>query len=252
MKDSLARRRRSFALKRFPFLFLPIMALFLSCASKQEFKGGEDPAGMYAASHSAESVYLRCNAFSDDTFQGIVAVEEGLNDDRACALVNIVHFPANFFESDKLFLQAYPFAEKRRKLSYGPSLDIEIYDRNERSLLITTKIIDLFLIERKLQKDKKSFFEDHYFQFCGADPEWEGMQLVIYLRKDEGKSTPLRITKFLLPPFLAHPRHFQEEKGDILAAFHPFLSLGGGSDMPQPETYYEEAKEFCEGDPLDY
>ena len=221
------------------FAFCP---LFLSCASKQELEGG-DHAAIYAASHSPEESLMRCNVFSDDTFQGIVAVEEDPNDSKICAQADFISSPPSLLKSGELFLQAYPFAVKRGKMSYGPSLDIEIYERQGKSPLITSKIIDQYLAEKKLETDKKSFFSDHYFRFCGVTSEWDGMQLVIYLRREEGKSAPLRITKFLLPPFLSHPGHFKEEKGSILAAFHPFLSEGAAAG--ESEDYYKLGQKLC-------
>ena len=162
--------------------------------------------------------------------------------------MNIINAPSNLFESKRLFLQAYPFAVKREKLSYGPSLEIETYSKKDGSLLISSKIIDSFLADNHLGAGKKSFFADHWFRFCGVTSEWDGIQLVIYLRRGGGaKAAPLAATKFLLPPFLSDPARFQEEKGLVLAALHPFLGLIGGEGESE-EGFSGAAMDLCKGD----
>ena len=132
----------------------------------------------------------------------------------------------------------------------GLPLTIKTFEKKHKAdekekILMESKIIDIFLIEAELGLEPDYFFLDHFFELCDLDSSWQGLQLVIYERRnDQENAIPLRLTKTLLPPFLIHPGHFKESKGELLAAYHPFMNMI--SDVKsKPRAYYDFAEELC-------
>ena len=163
-----------------------------------------------------------------------------------CVYLEIDSYPTKLFENEDLFLQIYPFSVKEDQIEYGSSLAINTIKKIEEDddTLITSQILDAHIVKTELALDPNHFFSDHLLEICGVGTDWEGIQFVIYERRIKQDSAPIRITKFLIPPFLAHPEHFKHEKGVELAALHPFLEL-----IPeyksQSQSYYDLAEDIC-------
>ena len=123
---------------------------------------------------------------------------------------------------------------------------MEKNSEKEKKLLMESKIIDTYLIETQLGLEPDYFFLDHLLEICDVGSGWKGLQLVIYERRvNQDEPALIRITKFLLPPFLTHPGHFREKNGAALAAFHPFLELTADFKS-KPSSYYDLAEEMCD------
>ena len=237
-------------MKRLFFLFFIlffILACF-ACAQKLEnSESGEGIATIYNRSQIGDkNPYFTCNVFADQTFRGKIW-SEPKSPYKDCFFLNIDKIPNDFLKNEDLFLQIYPFHEKNDGFEYGPSLTIKTFEKRaegEKKILMESKIIDTFLIEAELELEPDYFFLDHFFELCELDSKWKGLQLVLYERRQNRENIPLRTTKVLLPPFLIHPEHFKESKGDILAAYHPLRSMS--ADLKSnPSSYYDFAEELC-------
>ncbi len=217
----------------------------LSCGVKIEYKE-EDHAVAYASSLGIEGRNLMCSPFSDDTFRGKMTLVEDKED---CFHVRISKHPSNLFSTENIFLQVYPFSIREGATKYGKSLSMVIYQYGDESdPLIQSQIIDSFLIDEQIGTSSKNFFRGYYFELCNIKQEsWDGVQLVTYLRGDGDQSSPIRVTKFLLPPFLANPTHFKRERENALLVYHPFFKLKNGLKI-EPSSYYEISKSVCSSD----
>ncbi len=219
--------------------------LLISCAQPdQRAQSAKESLVAYASTSQSNTHYLSCNQFTDTTFMGYV-YKDSENPDPRCVLMDIAKSPKSFLKNEDLFLQVYPFTLRGDKMRYGSSLPIKTIEKFSKEALIQSQIIDAYLVEVEIKREPDYFFLDHLFEVCLITEEsWEGLQLVLYERRAEQDPVPLRVTKFLLPPFLIHPEHFKEEKGNALAAFHPFLE-----SIPQSKTsskfYHDLAKEMC-------
>ena len=224
-------------------------ALLASCA--QELSITEEHASRHS-SFIEKSPYLSCNVFADETFRGRVWNEDSSSDlNESCVYLEIEESPQELLENRNLFLQLYPFlVESGGGFHYGPSLPINTIPRQEKSqpekeALIQSQIIDAYLVNIQLETSPDQFFFDHFFEICNIDDRWEGLQLVIYSKKENIRDPkPLRTTKFLLPPFLAHPEAFKNKHGNGLTAFHPFLEMTADQEKG-PEVYYGRAEQIC-------
>lgn len=221
--------------------------LMPSCAQKVDSEFGGEAVIFQSQSEEREH-YSSCNFFADETFRGYIWHDsEGAGYAPDCVNLDIVKSPKEFLRNEDLFLQIYPFSTDDEELKYGASLPIRTIKKNEdKEVLVLSQIIDTYLVETELQQDTDYFFLDHSFEVCNVGKEWEGLQLVIYERRAEQENAvPIRISKFLLPPFLVHPEHFRETKGSALAAFHPFLE-----HIPElksePSAYYDLAEQMCD------
>ena len=225
-------------------------ALFLAmaCAQKVDDLEWEEQAVIYQASSGGKNRYLSCNRFADETFRGHIWSDSGdIGHEEGCAYVEIARHPQELLKNESLFLQVYPFSIKGGQAVYGKSLPINTLKKSskegKKEILASSQIIDTFLVEAELELEPDHFFLDHILEVCAIEDKWAGLQLVIYQRREES-SVPLRTSKFLLPPFLAHPEHFRDTKGQALAAHHPFLDLVSELKS-QPSAYYDRAEEMC-------
>ena len=229
-------------------LFFTLLGLFISCAEKRDQAFNEE-AVIYQASLSDEkSQYLTCNVFSDQTFRGyLFSDSESSYIDSECIYLEILKSPQELLKNSDLFLQIYPFKTTKKDIEYGHSLPIKTLKNSSQTkqAIARSQIIDTHFVETVLDLPTESFFADHYFEICDITEDWEGLQLVIYERRENREVPPIRISKFLLPPFLIHPEHFRDVKGEALAAFHPFLKY-----IPElksrPSAYYRLAEDICE------
>ena len=226
-----------------------ISFFLLVCAQKLELPEGDEGAiTIYNRSKIGnKNPYFSCSVFADETFRGKIWSDSKSNR-KNCLYLNIDKTPNDLLKSEDLFLQLYPFHTKNNQLNYGPSLKIKTFEKSseeEKKILMESKIIDTFLIEAELELEADYFFLDHFFELCELDSKWEGLQLVIYQRREHPeRNVPLRTTKALLPPFLVHPSHFKESKGDLLAGYHPFTKMKS-SLKSEPKAYYDLAEELC-------
>ena len=217
--------------------------LLIACAQRQQIDRSSFV--MTQASESVRSGHMSCNAFSDETFYGRLkpSSQEG------CFDLEILEYPSNLFEEGLVFLQLYPFSAQNENIFYGPSLAMKIYKKGWLSkdvALIKTPLISADIIERELQTSKSDFFKNHYIKACPDDPSWEAIQLVLYLKKDsESSPIPLRVSPFLLPPFLLHPQEFRDQKGNQLAVYHPFLGVLHNQEASY-SSYHDLSKEMCD------
>ena len=230
----------------FNFVFL-FPLLIISCAQKID-QDKNDYMSIYGST-SSKDMYLPCNTFSDETFKGSVwNNSESSGDREACIYLEIDESPKELLRNNDLFLQIYPFFITDDKIDHSSSLLINIIEKtveNDNTEIVkTSEVIDTHTVEAVLHLDPDNFFLDYFFEICGVEEEWKGLELVIYEKRDNQEPPPVRKTKFLLPPFLVHPEYFREENGDALAAYHPFLDL-----IPelksQPSVYYDYAEEKC-------
>ena len=216
-------------------LFFSLIFCLFNCSDRKDFEDGENVVFQYASTVSDQDPFLKCNIFSDETFQGKVRPDitpvGKYNPD--CVRVDISKAPASLFKTEDLYLQAYPFSFENKERTYGPSLDIKIYKKSAKNLddmLFKAHLVDKHLIEKSIKSSSESFFNDHYLKFCGMGEKWEGMQLVVYFEGEE-KTLPVRVTRFLTPPFLSDPYQFELQKGIQFSALHPFLKLKGQKEV---------------------
>ena len=228
--------------------FLSIVPLFIiSCAQKLD---REYSTSAYASTGDNRPPYFSCNTFSDETFKGSVwSNPKSSRDQNRCIYLEINESPKELLTNEDLFLQMYLFSITDSEMIYSHSpfiRTIKKFEQNRRAdFLIRSHIIDAHLVKTKLKLDPHYFLADHFFEICDIENKWSGLQLVIYQRRGpEELPAKIRITKFLIPPFLIHPEFFKDEKGSALAALHPFLGL-----IPElrstPSLYYDYAEEMC-------
>ena len=183
---------------------------------------------------------MTCNLITSNTFQGYIYDSPRKN----CVFLEIDKGPKSLFEDNSLFIQVYPFKMNEKSLSYGDSLRIYTLDRKTNQTLVESLILDAHIVNLELKKEGLLFFQEHRFEVCNVGEEWNGLQIVIYERRSDEDSAPIRISKFLKPPFLIHPELFGNDKGNELMAYHPFSSY-----IPDfktdPAQYYKLAEEIC-------
>lgn len=230
-------------------LFFPWI---LSCAEKLDFQPEGDETVIYQSGGEKDQ-YLSCNRFADETFRGYVWTDsKSSTNTETCITLEITKSPGNLLKNEDLFLQVYPFLIEGEETEYGSSVAIKTIKKEEGGgvTVVRSQIIDTYLVETELNLDPDYFFIDHFFELCGIEKKWDGIQIVVYKRRaNQEKPAPVRITKFLLPPFLVHPEYFREAKGNALAAFHPFLR--NISDFKsKPSAYYDLAERMCRYTPL--
>ncbi len=228
-------------------LKLIALSLFLISCAQEVNQNYERHAAIYGFSLAGEreDQYQSCNEFSDETFRGYVWSHSSSPDKSSCVSMEIIEYPHELLKNESLFLQIYPFSIEWGKMRYGESLPVNTLTRDQEELILSN-MIDAYLVEIKLKLETDYFFEDHIFELCDIGDEWAGLHLVVYERRPNQQApAPIRTTKFLLPPFLAHPGHFRDVKGDGLAAFHPFLAYAA---QPQSasKSYYDLAEEMCQ------
>ena len=219
----------------------------ISCAQRVDL-GQEGDTIIYNKSTAGDqkSNYMSCSLFADKTFQGYVWDNVDSSSSKSdCVHVKITKYPQELLKNEDLFLQIYPFFIKNGEMRYDESLSIETLTKDQKKALVLSKLIDTYLIEKELKLNPDHFFADHILEICNIKEDWNGLQLVIYERRPDQKSVPIRVTKFLLPPFLVHPELFRETRGDALAAFHPFLSFIN-EFKSKPSSYYDLAKKMCQ------
>ena len=222
------------------------LAVFsLSCSEKVDYIE-EDFAAIYASTVDTNGRILQCNSFNDDTFRGKVRPVENK---KRCFDIKISKYPDNFFNTENTFLQIYPSSVTEDATKHGKSLPIDIYKNGDDSApLVQSKIIDSYLVNEEIKTSTKSFFDNHYFRLCDLTQDWDIIQLVIYLRRSNyDEPSPIRITKFLLPPFLANPNHFKQERGDALWVYHPFFKIQNSLQI-EPSSYYKISESACNSD----
>ena len=231
---------------KFVFLFL---SFTISCAQKTN-QEKEDHTIIYQSMSSGKDRYLTCNMFADDTFRGYVWSDSKTPDyKRDCVYIDITKNPKEFLKNEDLFLQIYPFSIVNNEISYGSSLPIKTIKKfikdEEKKVLVLSHIIDTYLVETELDLEPDHFFLDHLLEVCDIEEKQGGLQLVIYERRESQEDpAPIRITQFLLPPFLVHPEHFRDANGSALAAFHPFLKYISELKS-KPSSYYDLAEKMC-------
>ena len=224
-------------------IYLLLVIFILSCAQKISSTGApQEEAVIYKSTHLKKKNYMTCNFFADETFRGYIYSSSKNN----CAYIDITHSPKELLRNDNLFLQAYPFLIKGEEIKYGSSLAIHTIPKFKTDkVLMKSQIIDTYIIQVELDLEADQFFLDHNLELCGLDNKWHGVQFVIYERRiAQEEAVPVRITKFLKPPFLIHPEYFRDKQGSALAAYHPFLEY-----IPEfksePENYYKLEEQIC-------
>lgn len=219
-----------------------LTGFLLSCAEKVSPDKGRDNYIYRLPSSDYKNHYMTCNVFADKTFQGYLYDSPREN----CLLMEIDKAPKTLFENDSLFLQVYPFKITESGIDYGSSIPIYTLDKSNSQTLVESFILDSHIVTIELEKSSDSFFEEHQLEICDLEEEWEGLQLVIYERRSlwEQEPAPLRVSKFLKPPFLIHPEYFRDIKGNELAAHHPFSSYISQYNS-EPAQYYELAEDIC-------
>lgn len=222
-------------------LFFIVFFLF-SCAEKVSFNTDKEGESYIYRLPSSDykNHYMTCNLIASSTFQGYIYDSPRKN----CVFLEIDKGPASLFEDNSLFMQVYPFKMNERNLSYGDSLRIYTLDRETSQTLVESLILDAHIVNLELEKEGSLFFQEHRFEVCDLDEEWNGLQIVIYERRSDEDPAPIRVSKFLKPPFLIHPEYFRDSKGNELLAYHPFSSYipDFSADSNQ---YYELAEEIC-------
>ena len=153
----------------------------------------------------------------------------------SCVDLEIKEVPESLFQENLTFVQVYPLFIRGEQTEFGASLLFEPISKTDlMSVGETSDVLDLDFIKSVAgNSDPKTFFQRNYLRLCGLDEKWEALQLVIYLErttqpdKDGEKpvktNLPIRITRFLIPPFFTHPGTFEEQKGLGLLALHPHL-----------------------------
>ena len=215
----------------------------MSCAQKLNLGLEGDTIICNKSMGDRENNYMSCNFFADETFRGYVWSD--LADSKPdCVHVKITKYPQELLRNEDLFLQIYPFSIKEGKPRYGESLPIETLTENQEEAVVLSQLIDIYLIEKELKLNPDHFFADHILEICKTGEEWEGLQFVIYERRLNQESAHIRVTKFLIPPFLVHPVLFRDTQGNALAAFHPFFEFIG-EFKSKPSSYYDLAEKMC-------
>ena len=228
-------------------IFLLFYSVFLfSCAQKvSTLKSSSNKSEdiIYQSSLSSKKKFMSCNFFSDETFRGYISHS---SEQDNCLHIDITESPKELFKNDDLFLQIYPFRVSEDEMEYGFSQTIYTLPKlDKKKVLIKSQIIDAHVVQVELDQEADYFFLDHTLELCSLDEKWQGLQLVIYNRRERQKEPiPIRITKFLKPPFLTHPEYFRDKAGNGLAVYHPFLEF-----IPElksePGSYYELAEQLC-------
>jgi len=214
------------------------LTLFLfSCAEEVPFNTAEEESYIYRLPSSGyKNHYMTCNRIADSTFQGYI-YDSPKSD---CVFIEIDKSPQVLFENDSLFMQIYPFKIDKTDFRYGDSLRIYTLDKQTNQTLVESLILDSHIV-MELEKEAPLFFKEHRLEVCGLQ-DWEALQIVIYERRAEEDMAPIRVSKFLKPPFLIHPEYFKDSVGNELAAFHPFSNPLPASNSNQ---YYKLAKQIC-------
>ena len=217
-----------------------------SCATKVD-REEQDQTLIYQSTALDTNSYFSCGLFADETFRGYIWADAEDSSQKACVYVEISKSPEELLKNDNLFLQIYPFSVIQEKMKYGSSAPIKTIRKftDKEELLMESQIIDAHLVEAMLKLDPDYFFLDHLFKICDVSKKWDGLQFVIYERREyQDEPTIIRKTKALLPPFLAHPEYYRESKGPVLAALHPLLD-----SVPElkssPSAYYDLAEKLC-------
>lgn len=215
-----------------------------SCAQKMTVSLSSKAENIaYKPDSSHKKKFMTCNFFSDETFRGYI-YRSSLQKD--CFHIDIVKSPQELLKNEDLFLQIYPFKISNDEFEYGFAQSISTVSKFEKNKpLMKSQIIDTHIVQVELDLEADHFFLDHNLEICHVDEQWQGLQLVIYERRQEQEEpVAIRITKFLTPPFLIHPEYFRDKMGINLAAFHPFLD-----SIPQfksePDSYYKMAEQLC-------
>jgi len=218
--------------------FSSLALLFLSCAQEVSLQREEQQSYIYRLpSLPYKNHYMTCNRIADNTFQGYV-----YDSPRAhCVFVEIDKAPQSLFKEEELFIQFFPFKKGESDFSYGNSLRIYTLNRETNQTLVESHLLDYYIVNLELEKEASQFLQENRFEICDLE-NWDGLQIVIYQKRDEDTSTPIRVSQFLKPPFLIHPEYFRDNKGSELVAFHPFLNT---SDDLSPLSYYEKAEQTC-------
>ena len=202
-------------------------------------------------SNNPEESLLKCMHFSDETFNGVVHASFSASGeiDPYCVKLEIFQSPKSLFNSEELFVQAYPLLFDNETPVYGTAMNFEIYKKSHRDPVLSSRILEAQLV-KKLKSTPNRFFRDHYFKLCSDDlEEWEAMQLIVYFEKnekyDDVKHSPIRVTRFLIPPFLSNPNYYRKEQGDALVALHPYLhsqqKINEGTD-----EFFDHTSSLCE------
>ena len=226
---------------RFLAIFLLAVIFLLSCA--QEVKAPEkEEISLAYASTGDQNYFMGCQFFADNSFRGYIynSPQEG------CLELEITKSPDSLLQNEDFFIQMYPFTIKNQELSFGPSVPIYTFKKSDpENPLIKSFIIDSHIVKVDLKLDSHYFFEDHKFSICDLDEEWEALQMVIYERRERQDPIPIRTTRMLIPPFLVHPEYFKEQRGELLAPYHPFFKLIAQYPS-EPQVYYDRAEEMCQ------
>ena len=225
---------------RFFYVFLSFF--LFSCAEKVSQDNQGESYIYRLPSSDYKTHYMTCSLLKDKTFHGYLYDSPRNN----CLFLEIDKGPKNLFENNSLFLQMYPFKVMESDIDYGESLRIYTLDRFNNQTLVESFILDSHIVEIELEKEGALFFEEHRFEICGIGEEWDGLQLVIYERRDrrDQDPAPIRVSKVLKPPFLIHPEYFRDSMGDDLASYHPFSSYISELSS-DPTQYYELAEDLC-------
>ena len=226
-------------------IFLLLFSSFvMSCAQETLVRQASlDENIIYQPEILSKKKFMACNFFADETFRGYIYRPSSKS---SCFHIHITEGPKEFLRNEDLFLQIYPFRIFRDEHEYGFSQTIHTRAKfGEQKILIKSQLIDAHIVQVELKETADHFFLDHTLEICGLDKKWQGLQLVIYERRDyHEEPVPIRITKFLVPPFLIHPEYFRDKKGINIAAFHPFLE-----HIPdfksKPDGYYRLAEQMC-------
>ena len=195
-----------------------------------------------------QHLHFSCNKFKDDSFGGYVWNGYNPSSNNTCIYLYLTHSPRELFTNEDIFLQIYPFFIEDDDIFFAPSVWINTVtkfdDEESRMTLGSSKIIDTYFIKKSLNLNPSSFFEDHFLEICDIEQDWVGLQLTLYKRKiREENPSLLKVTKFLLPPFLIHPEQFRESYGDAALVFHPlFNRFEEGS---QTVNYNKYAEDMC-------
>ena len=216
------------------FILTACLWLLIACADRMTRFYTDDSDGLTSASTSRGSYtgsrYMKCNIFADETFRGEVTVASDKKENyiSGCFDINIFKSPENLFKENTRLLQAFPMNIKNEEEIFGKALTMKVYHKErgqDEPPSLVARAIDRQSINSRLKASStKHFFKDYKLQICDIDPEqWKALQLVVY-RDNLGKNTPIRTTKFLLPPFLSDPNEYNDREEKGLAALHPLLS----------------------------
>ena len=226
--------------------FLVFFSFFLlSCAKEVSLKDSQNQSAIYLPSSSKyKNHYMTCNLLKDKTFRGVLYNSPRDN----CLLLDIDKGPDRLFEDSSFSMQIYPFKVTQSELEYGQAIEIYTLDRSNNQTLAVSYVLDTHTVNIELQKEGSLFFQEHRFEICEIDDQWDGLQLVIYERRNSFRKedpVPIRVSKVLKPPFLIHPEYFRDTEGVDLAAYHPFSDSISAVHI-EPEDYYDRAEELCQ------